>query len=88
MDPVCRPASWAVVKFLDFTQIEDFRQKNLSKTNFFRIFVKTPQGRIFDLSILENKNCEINIARTRVIARTVATCFSDNPYIRNELYLL
>ena len=58
--------TWCQFADLDFTQIEDLREK-LFIANFFRVFVKTPNRRIFDLSILENKNCEIDIARTRVI---------------------
>jgi len=57
--------SRVIAKFLDFPQIEDFREK-LFIANFFRVFAKTPHGRIF-ISILENKNCEIDIASTIVI---------------------
>ena len=64
--PVCRPGSWVMAKILDFTQIEDFREK-LFIANFFRVFVETPHGQIVYLSILETKNGEIDIVRTRVI---------------------
>ena len=63
---VCGPESWIMAKFLGFPQIEDFRGK-LFIANYFRIFVKTPHSRIFDLSILKDKKCDIDIARTRVI---------------------
>ena len=72
MVPVCGPGSRVIAKFLDFTQIEDFREK-LFIANFFRVFVKTPHGQIFDLSILENKKCGIDIARTRVSYCTFKT---------------
>ena len=45
--PVCGPGSWVIAKFLDFTHIEDFREK-LFIANSFRIFVKTSHGQIFD----------------------------------------
>ena len=53
--PVCGPGSRVIAKFLDFTQIEDFREK-LFIANFFRVFVETPHGQIFYLSIQGNKN--------------------------------
>ena len=51
--PVCGPGSRVIAKFLDFPQIEDFREKLIA--NFSRVFVRTLHGWIFDLSILENK---------------------------------
>jgi len=51
---------------LEYTQDEDFREK-LFIANFLRVFVKFPHNWIYDLSILENKNCEIDIGKTRVI---------------------
>ena len=55
-DPASRPPNWYQVE-----------RKIHQHLNFFRVFVKTPHGQIFHLSILENKNCEIDIAKTRVI---------------------
>ena len=47
--PVSGPESRVIEKFLDFPQIEDFREK-LFIANFFRILVRTPHGRFSDLS--------------------------------------
>ena len=57
--PVCGPGSRVIAKFLDFTQIEDFREK-LFIANFFRVFVKTPHGRILDLSVVVSKGIVLN----------------------------
>ena len=38
-------------QFLDFTNIEDFRE-NLFIANFFRGFVKTPHGQIFVILVI------------------------------------
>ena len=64
--PVCVPGIWIIATFLEYTQDEDFREK-LFIANFLRVFVKFPHNWIYDLSILENKNCEIDIGKTRVI---------------------
>ena len=45
--PVCGPGSLGIAKFLDFTQIEDFRGK-VFIANFFGVFVKIPYSWIFD----------------------------------------
>ena len=48
--PVCGPGSRVIAIFLDFPQMNDFREK-LFIANFSRVFVKTSHGRIFYFAI-------------------------------------
>ena len=63
---VCAPGSWVTKNFLTSHKLR-ISGKKLFLANFFRVFVKTPHGWIFALSILEKKDSQIDIARTRVI---------------------